>query len=261
MAVAGEWAVITGASSGLGRIFAQRLAARNFNLVIAARRGQLLEGLAQEIRSMNGVQVEVLVADLQTFSGCDQVASVLQRPDVTLLINNAGYGKSGPLLKLDAGHAMGQVELNVLALTRLTHAAAQAFVRRGVGGIMNISSVAGFTPVPGLAIYAATKAYARNFTLAVADEMVGTGVKVAAVCPGYTDTGFFDVAEIGSRARQQAMDPAAVVDFALSRFDAGDVLIVPGASNQVVVQLGQHLPLRLAAKLAGFIFRRQMSKA
>lgn len=251
-------AVITGASSGIGRIFAERLAAGGYNLVVVARRGHLLEGLAGEVRRAHGVEVEVLAADLQSSEGCAEVERVLERSETNFLINNAGYGKAGRLVHTEPTHASGQVGLNVMALTRLTCAAVHAFARRGQGSIINISSLAGFMPIPGLAVYAATKAYVRNFTLAVAEELQGSGVKVAAVCPGYTDTGFFDVAGFGAKLRGKAMNARDVVDIALERFEAGERLIIPGVSNQVLTQLGQHLPLRLASKLAGLVFRRQM---
>jgi short-subunit dehydrogenase len=253
-------AIVTGASSGLGRVFAKRLAAQGYDVVITARRQDLLEDLAQELNEKHGAHVEVVACDLAASEGRQRVSSFFDQPDTTLLINNAGYGKAGALADMDVAHLSGQVMLNATAVTELTYAAVQAFLRRGEGQILNISSLAGFMPVPGLAVYAATKAYVRNFSLAVAEELRGTGVHVSVLCPGYTDTGFFDVAGMDDRLKSKSMSPEDVVDFALARFAARDPLIVPGISNQMLTTFGQHLPLSLVARVAGFMFRRQAGK-
>jgi short-subunit dehydrogenase len=241
----------------MGLLFARCLAKKGLDLVLVARRRDLLIELAAELRQEHGIQVEVEACDLRHASGCKRIEEILERPEVTTLVNNAGYGISGNLVTTEVESSCGQVELNVLALTRMSHAAARAFARRGNGGILNVSSLAGFLPVPGLAVYAATKAFVKSFTVALAEELDGSGVHVAVLCPGFTDTGFFDVAGFSDELRKRSMDAATVVEYALKRFEQGDKLIVPGVSNLLLTQLGRHLPLTLSSKVAGFVFRRQ----
>jgi len=256
----GQFAVVTGASSGLGKIFAQRLARRGFNIIAVARRAAELEALATELRSVFGVAVEVISADLRSRADCDRLAKQFEREEVTLLVNNAGYGKVSPLAQMDKEDVAGQIALNVTAVSLLTQAASAHFVRRAAGGILNVASLAGFMPVPGFAVYAATKAYVLSLSLALADELAGSGVRVSVACPGYTDTGFFDVSGLSSKIRGNAMSPDQVVDYVLKRFAAGELMIVPGFSNQLLTQVATHLPHQLAARAAGLIFRRQMTQ-
>lgn len=256
----GQFAVVTGASSGLGKLYAQRLAGHGFNIIAVARRVAELEELAGELRSNFGVTVEVVAADLRSKAECQSLAEQFRREDVALLVNNAGYGKASPIAQLDKADIIGQIELNVMALSLLTHAAAACFVRRAAGGILNVASLAGFMPIPGFSVYAATKAYVLSLTLALAEEFAGSGVQVSVVCPGYTDTGFFDVSGLSNQIRGNAMSPEQVVDFTLKRFAAGEVMIVPGLTNQLLTQVASHLPHQLAARAAGFIFRRQMTQ-
>jgi short-subunit dehydrogenase len=256
----GQFAVVTGASSGLGKIFAQRLAGRGYNIIAVARRAAELEALAAELRTGFGVVVDVISADLRSRGDCERLAKQFERDDVTLLLNNAGYGKVSSLAQTDKLDVAGQIELNVLALSLLTQAASANFVRRASGGILNVASLAGFMPVPGFSVYAATKAYVLSLSLALADELAGSGVRVSVACPGYTDTGFFDVSGLSSKIRGNAMSPDQVVDYVLKRFGAGEVMIVPGFSNQLLTQIAAHLPHQLAARAAGLIFRRQMTQ-
>jgi short-subunit dehydrogenase len=182
------WAVVTGASSGIGRVFAQELAWRGYPVLAVARRKERLEQLAREVAARGG-RLEALAADLQIADG---VAAVVHRTselgDVELLVNNAGAATAGDLLSSRPEAELGAIQLNVGALVALTHQLLPAMVRRRHGGVLNLSSVVGFQPFPHFAIYAATKAFVLSFTEALAEELRGTGVRVLAICPGAVRT-------------------------------------------------------------------------
>jgi short-subunit dehydrogenase len=183
-------ALVTGASSGIGEQLTRLLAGAGVPVVVVARRGDRLRRLAEELPG-----IEVLVADLTRKKGCRAVAARIAdaaRP-VDLVVNNAGFGTSGVFHELDVERLGSEVDLNVGALTRLSHAALNQMVPRGRGWLLNVSSVASFQPAPQLAVYAATKAYVTNFTESLHEEVRGTGVHVTALCPGLTRTEFMDV--------------------------------------------------------------------
>ncbi len=180
-------ALVTGASSGIGEVIATKLAAAGVPTVVVARRADRLNELADRHDG-----VEVLVADLLTAEGQAEVAARISDPDhpVDLVVNNAGFGTGGMFHELDVDRLADEVELNVAALTRLSHAALSAMVPRGRGWLLNVSSVASFQATPRLAVYAATKAYVTSLTEALHEEVRGTGVHVTALCPGLTKTEF-----------------------------------------------------------------------
>jgi uncharacterized protein len=183
-------ALVTGASSGLGREFAEQLASSGFDLVLVSRDVERLERVAAELSSRHARQAEVLPADLAVD---DDVTRVVERIDalpLDVLVNNAGFGLSGRLARMPRKPQDDMVRLHVLAAHRLTHAAVQGMVSRGHGTIINVSSVASFLTAPGNVNYSATKAYLRMYTEALAVELDGTGVYVQALCPGYTHTEF-----------------------------------------------------------------------
>src|SRR5258708_17362233 len=179
-------ALITGASVGIGEQFARQLSERDHDVVLVARDAARLDALAKEIEGRKGARAEVLVADLTDEA---QLAAVEARArQVDLLVNNAGFGTFGPFHSLDIETELREINLNVIALVRLTHAAASAMVERGRGGILNVSSLAGFQPGPSNATYGPTKAFVTSFTEAVHEELKGTGASVTVLCPGFTHT-------------------------------------------------------------------------
>jgi hypothetical protein len=189
-----EWqrALVTGASSGIGEAFAKLLAGRRTNLVIVARGGDQLEKLAVELRGGHGIAVDVLPADLTTGAGRDLVCQRLRADDepIDLLVNNAGVGASGPFGEIPLEREMQLVELNVAAVVQLTHAAVTAMRKRRRGGVINVSSLSGLQPYPFGATYGASKAFVNSFSKALHTELSGLGVKVLAVCPGFTRSRF-----------------------------------------------------------------------
>ncbi|HLV76233.1 hypothetical protein FHX41_4358 [Actinomadura hallensis] len=181
-------ALVTGASSGIGESFARLLAARGADLVIVARRADLLDGLARELVERYRVAVEVVAADLTDPAQRAEVEGRLRSDPVELLVNNAGYGAFGAFAELPLDDHLAQIELNVNALVRLTHAALPGMIERGRGGVLNVASMAGFAPSPGSATYGATKAYVAAFSESLHSEVAAKGVHVTALCPGFTRT-------------------------------------------------------------------------
>jgi len=229
-------ALVTGASAGIGRAFAVGLAARGHDLVLVARDTARLEELAAELADGHGVDAEVLAADLLTDAGVAAVATRLAAVDhpVDILVNNAGFGTFGRFAELDVDREVEEVELNVVALLRLTHAALGAMEPRHAGAILNIASLAAYQPNPASATYGATKAFVHNFTHAVHEEARGTGVHVMLVCPGYTHTEFHDPAEPGATDLPEFVWQTAdvVVAAALRDLDRGRSVSIPGVLNQ-----------------------------
>jgi short-subunit dehydrogenase len=252
-------ALVTGASVGIGRSFATALAARGHDLVLVARDGAALSTLACSLEDRYGVSAEVLVADLVT----DRLAAVEERlvdtvSPVTMLVNNAGFGTYGQFAELDVDGEEREVRLNVLALVRLTHAALGVMQPRGEGSIVNVSSIAGYQPIPGSATYAATKAFVTSFTHAVHQEARPFGVRVLAVCPGFTRTEFH--ARAGTVLPVPAfawMSADRVVDVALRDLDRGRAVSIPGPLNLVLAALASSTPAGITRRISGFAGHRR----
>lgn len=255
-------ALVTGASAGIGDALCRRLAADGTDLVVTARRVDRLEALATEVRQRNGVDVEVLRADLEDPDDLATVEARLRADDrpVDLLVNNAGYGGGGPFASADLAVQEGQIKLNVLALVRLTHAALPAMIRRGGGAVLNVSSVAGFQPLPNSAVYAATKAFVTAFSEAIAEEVRGTGVTVTCVCPGFTRTEFqarAGAASMSDRIPGFAwMTADAVAADALAATAAGRPLSVPGGGYKALTAVSRTAPMRLRRRVTAALTRR-----
>jgi short-subunit dehydrogenase len=249
-------ALVTGASMGIGEEFARQLAARNHDLVLVARDQARLDALAKELRDAHGLDVEVLPADLTDDA---QLAAVEARArTVDLLINNAGFGTFGKFYELDLDTEMRELKLNVGALVRLTHAAAAAMAERGSGGILNVSSLAGFQPGPRNATYSATKAFVTSFTEAVHEEMAGTGVAVSVLCPGFTRTGFQETANAPANEVPSFMWqlPPEVVKAGLDGVARNKAIIVPGMVNRVLGTFSSMSPHAVTRRVSGEILKR-----
>jgi short-subunit dehydrogenase len=211
---------------------------------------------AGELQDRNGVRCEVLAADLATDDGVRAVEAKVG--DVDLLVNNAGYGIARHLAEVAPEDVDGMIRLNVLALARLTRAALPGMLERRHGGIVNVSSVAGFQPSPSFATYNATKAFVTMFTEALSLEVQGTGVRVQALCPGLTRTGFQAVAgETGTDGLPDLMwqEPDEVVRASLAGLRRNRVIVVPGAHNKVLVAGSSILPNGIKRRVAGAVMR------
>jgi uncharacterized protein len=251
-------ALVTGASSGIGEAFARRLAAQGTALVLVARREDRLEALAKEL----DVAVEVLAADLADADDLRRVearAAAATDP-IDLLVNNAGFGTTGPFHTLDVEREEEELRVNVLAVVRLSRAALPGMVERKQGAVVNVSSLAAFQPDPGNAVYGATKAFVLSFSEALAEEVRKTGVRVQCLCPGYTRTEFQTTAEYETSRIPKAVwqTPEQVVDASLAALDRGKVLCIPGPHNKVAAIGSGFLPRVVRRKLAGALGSREV---
>lgn len=254
-------ALVTGASAGIGEAIAKRLAADGVDLVLVARRADRLEALADSLRSPV-CRVDVMVADLNAPEDLEKVAARIADDDapIDLLVNNAGYGVHGDFSEQPFDSARGQIDLNIVALTRLAHAAVKRMVADGRGTVVNLSSVAGAQPGPGYAVYAATKAFVTSFTDSLAAELRGSGVTATAVCPGLTRTEFHEVARATERADTAPdfvwMTADQVAEQALDAAAKGRVVFVPGVAYKVLVGLSTVTPRPIRRRAAGIVLSR-----
>jgi short-subunit dehydrogenase len=261
-----QTALVTGASDGIGLEFCTILASRGYNLILVARREAKLNAIAIDLRQSHGVQCTVIAADLSL----PQAAQMLfqntkdQRLQVDFLINNAGLLHNGPFCELSLTQQEAMITVNVLALTSLTHLFANDMAARKTGHILNIASVAAWTPIPNQNIYAATKAYVLAFSQALTDEMkaAGNGVIVSVLCPGYTATKMMDNPDQGATLRIPAnmmMSPKDVANQGIVGCLSGQHTIVPGISNKLGTAI-THLATKMSlAKLLGRFYRKNMS--
>lgn len=253
-------ALVTGASTGIGRTFAERLARDQYDLVLVARDAGRLEALAKRLASERGIEARVLAADLTDPASLARVeAEIAERPP-DLLVNNAGFGTVGRFAELDVEGEDREVRLNVLALMRLTHAALGPMLARGHGGVINVSSLAGESASPYTATYAATKAFVTSFSEALSEELRGSGVRIQALLPGFTRTEFQERAGVDTRAIPGFawMEPEAVVDASLAALEKGQVLCVPGLGNRMLAPLQRILPRSLVRRIVGASFERAL---
>ena len=249
-------ALVTGASSGIGEAFVRRLARDGHDLVVVARSAGALEALALELRRASGAGVECLAADLTVASELGRVeARVRAQPGFDLVINNAGFGSAGAFSEQDVDREEEQIRLNVVALVRLTHAALACMLPRGRGAIINVSSLAGMGPYPFTATYGATKAFLNSLTEALAEELRGSGVRVQALCPGFTRTRFQERAGVDPETvpRFAWMTPEAVVDASLDALARGDVICVPGSGYQLLHAASGAMPRSVFRRFIGAV--------
>ncbi|MFC3677043.1 SDR family NAD(P)-dependent oxidoreductase [Ferrovibrio xuzhouensis] len=222
-------ALITGASSGIGAVYADRLAGQGYDLILVARDQAGLEAKAKALAG-TGRAVRTVAADLTKAAEIARVATILRDDEaITLLLNNAGIGATAPLLASDIDALEAMIALNVTALTRLTHAVAPAFARRGQGTIINVSSVTALAPELFNGVYAASKAYVLTMTQALHHELAEKGVRVQAVLPGVTSTTFWATAglPVANLPAGIVMTPDQLVDAALAGLAQGELVTIP----------------------------------
>ncbi|MBW3658366.1 MAG: SDR family oxidoreductase [Actinobacteria bacterium] len=230
-------ALVTGASAGIGEEFARQLASRGTSLVLVARRRERLQELADELAGPDR-SMEVLAADLTDADDLRRVERRLTDTDapVDLLVNNAGFGMYGEFTALDGDRQLDMVTLHVNAPTRLAHAIAPRLRAEGGGGIINVASTAAFQPDPYGAVYGATKAYVLTLSEALHEELRGAGVRVTALCPGFTTTEFQDVASVdqGALPSPAVLTAEPVVRAGLDAFTRGQAVCLPGVVNKLL---------------------------
>lgn len=240
--------VITGASSGIGADFAREVAPISQQIVLVARRQDLLDSLSQELVKGHGVQVRVIVADLAQPGAAEKLWEEIDQNvsgAVELFVNNAGFGLYGSVLETSLSREQEMVSLNVMALMTLSKLAAVRMCAQGKGHILNTASVAAFQPGPGMAVYFATKAFVLSYTEALDCELRSQGVRATALCPGNTATAFHAVAHT-SRAkwmhRLVSSQPRQVARAGLQGVLTNQTVVVPGVLNYLMVNAGRLLP-------------------
>jgi short-subunit dehydrogenase len=249
-------ALVTGASSGIGRAFAEGLGERGYDLIVTARRRDRLEELSASLRARHsGIRVEIIVADLTETAAPDAITHEVERlgMNVDVLVNNAGYGTHGHFETLPLERERGEITVNVASLVALTAAFLPGMLERGNGGVINVASTAAFQPVPYMAVYGATKAFVRSFSEALHEEVHARGVRVLALCPGPTATEFFDTSVAAPRGPIRTA--REVVKTGLRAYDKGVPVVLDGANNTVMIALSNLLPRRWITKITGRIMR------
>jgi len=243
----GPWALVTGASAGIGAEFARQLACMGLNLILIARRKQRIDELARQLESANKIQVKAIAADLSRPDFLPPIISAIGAAEVGLLVNNAGFGLAGEFLDHELEKELAMLDVNCRAPLILSHTLGRQMAQRKRGGIIFVSSVSGFIATPFEAHYAASKTYELFLAESLGYELKKNGVDVLALCPGSTDTEFHVVA--GSRP-VAAMSVAPVVDLAIKTLGKKPIAI-PGWHNRLLVYLLKFTPRRLHTFFAG----------
>ncbi|HKQ25767.1 MAG TPA: SDR family NAD(P)-dependent oxidoreductase [Burkholderiales bacterium] len=242
----GQWAVVTGASSGLGRGFAVRLADRGMSLVLTGRNKTRLDEAADQIRrAAPRVRIETVAADLSTRAGVVALLDHVGGRAIEVLVNNAGFGSYGRFAEADADREADEVAVDVNAVITLARAFLPGMLARGSGGILNVASTIAFQPAPYQAVYGASKAFVLSFSQALWAEARAAGVTVTALCPGPTRTGFVDAlgADVSRTAIYRRLaDPESVIDAGLRALDKGRAVVIPGVRNKVLAAGGRFMP-------------------
>lgn len=253
MDLQGQWALVTGASSGIGVDISRELASRGMNLLLVARRQQRLDQLAKELRRDHGVQAETDACDLQEDGA---VAALFERTvarghDIAVLVNNAGFGLHGNFIDHEIEQLQAMIRLNVVALTELTHVFARSMAERGGGHILQVTSIAGVNPLPSYATYAATKAYVLSLSGAIAHELGKRNVSVTALLPGVTRTEFFDISgqKPTTYSRVFGMSPSDVARIGVKAMLAERHNVIAGWRNWFSITMAAIFPRHVRAWL------------
>lgn len=256
---AGTTVLITGASSGLGEEFARQLAARRANLVLTARSTEKLEALARQLAEAHAIRAEVITNDLGAPGGAAALCAEVDRRGLAVdhVISNAGFGTNGPFAEADGARQAEMVRVNCEALTVLTSHVLPRMIARRAGGILHVASIAGMQPVPFMATYGATKAYVLSLSIALSEEVRGTGVRVSALCPGPVPTGFQAVAGSGIAPSQRAATMTAdeVVEIGLRAYARGQAVCIPGSVNRIQAFAAHLTPRALLVRVVGRMMR------
>jgi short-subunit dehydrogenase len=251
--------LITGASSGIGEVFARRLAALGRNVLLVARSEDKLATLCNELGRSNSVRAQYVAMDLSQPESPARLFEEAEKRGLTvdMLINNAGFGSFGDFAKSDLDRELNMIDLNIKALVELTYRFLPPMRERQQGAIINVASTAGFQAVPFMATYAATKAFVLSFSEALWEENRPHGVKVMALCPGVTDTNFFEAARGQKPPARVAQTPEDVVDTALRALARGKSHVISGWTNRAMMEAERLAPRSLVTRMAGRMMRDQ----
>jgi short-subunit dehydrogenase len=253
----GKWALITGASAGIGRAFAFELAAGGADLILVARRGDRLAELANELHAKYKIEVEVYAADLAQPAASAKLYEFTSRNgfDVELLINNAGFGVYGEFAKADLSRQLEMIQVNIAAVAHLTHLYLPPMITRRHGDILILASTAAFQGVPYLNAYAATKAFDLHFAEALAAEVKDYGIRVCALCPGSTTSEFSEVAGQPKNVLRRRESAEKVARVGLKALAAGKSYVISGFKNYLGAHVQRLLPRRVVTRIIANAFR------
>jgi short-subunit dehydrogenase len=246
-----EWALITGASMGIGHELAKVFAAEKFNLVLVARSEDRLKKVAEELHARHGVETKILIEDLSLPNAPQEIFDSLRDTTISVLVNNAGFGWRGAFAECDLQHqALEMMHVNMDALVALSRLFVPAMLERKRGRILNVASTAAFQPGPFANIYFATKAFVLSFSTALAEELDGTGVTVTTLCPGSTRTEFFERAEMKNlRPDWHMMDAGVVARAGFRGMMRGKRVVIPGMMNKLAATLTNFVPTGVTMKI------------
>lgn len=259
MELSGSWALVTGASSGIGAELARALAARGVNLVLTARSHEKLESLARELEQKLRIETRVVIGDLARPDGAAALGSDVDALglEVDHLIANAGFGDAGAVSRADPDKLVEMLRVNCEAVVVLTRHFLPRMLSRGRGGVLFVASTASFQPMPFMATYGATKAFVTSFAGALAEEVRGTGVRVTALCPGPVPTGFQAAAGIEpGMERVAALSAEETAERGVVAYLAGEELCVPGVVNRAQTLVSKVMPRRMVASAVSFAMKR-----
>jgi uncharacterized protein len=243
-----EWVLVTGASSGIGLELARLFAADKFNLILTARNQAALDLLANELRAAHRVEVDVIPADLAKPAAAVELYNRIQQP-VEILVNNAGLGFYGDFATSDLEQQTQVMQVNMIALTQLTHLFLNPMIARGHGRILNVASTAAFQPGPSINVYYASKAFVHSFSYALAQEVESRGITVTALCPGTTHTDFFQRGNFKAKRAPGTMSAAVVAKAGYAGLMRGRRVVIPGWHNKVASMFAKRLPLSLTSAI------------
>lgn len=251
----GGWALVTGASSGIGEAFAEALAERGFPLVLIARRKDALDALASRLAAAHRVETLVLAEDLAQEGACERIRDAVGEREVGVLVNNAGFGFSGRFAETDADDDAEMVTVNCGVVVRLAHIYLPAMLRRRRGAMVVVASVAGYQPTPWFAVYGATKAFDLHFAEALADELAGSGVDVLALSPGETRTQFHERAH--AKRQFEGHTSRYVAEVALASLGR-KATVVPGFANKLTAFSHRLFPRRFVAAVVSRVLAKRL---
>ena len=254
--------LITGASSGIGEAFARKLAARGHNLLLVARTEEKLIALCNDLGRSANIRAQFVAMDIAEAHAPQRLFEETTKRDLQIdfLINNAGFGSMGDFAQLDPDRELGMIDLNVRALVDLTHRFLPPMRERKRGTIINVASTAGFQPVPFMATYAATKAFVLSFSEALWEENRPFGIQVMALCPGVTETGFFEASQMRRPPARTVQTPDEVVDTALRALKRGKSSVISGWTNFVAVEMERTAPRSLILRAVGAVMRNYVTR-
>lgn len=254
-----KWAIITGASSGIGRALAFEFAGGSFDLVLIGRSETALSEVAEECRQRHGVETEVIPADLSCADSVQKLIAALTSKPLAyqVLVNNAGFGIHGDFASADIDQNIQLLNVQLTATLRLTRALLPAMIARRSGRILNVASVYSFSPVPFQSVYGACKAFLLSFSSALRSELEGTGVTVTVFCPGTTRTEFRSRARIGQKREDSGMTAEAVARIGYLATLRGKHVVVPGVINRLYVLAVHLLPVQMVPNLVRYINRQR----